>query len=110
MSKGVLAWKKAVLDPNRIEEIEGELTLPGYRRNPGGWVSQEIERLEQGNQVWQDTVFQGRAGDAFSTTGIETEIVAAKLSRFIETYNVRKDAIVMDGGCADGRMTHLLLD
>jgi len=65
---------------------------------------------EKGNETWQGSVFQGRTRNPFSTTSVETEILTTKLSKFLNNYAVPKDAFVMDAGCADGRITHILLE
>lgn len=103
-------WKQDISQPNLCVQSDGGFVLRGYRQMPGGWINADIEQLEQGNEIWQDTVFQGRAVDPFSTTGVETEMLKMKLGRFLTSFDVAEDAIVMDAGCADGRITRSLLD
>jgi len=66
--------------------------------------------LEKRNRVWEGAVFYGRLADPYSTTAVESESLSAKLQSFLNGHRVAKDAIVMDAGCADGRVTHFLLD
>jgi ubiquinone/menaquinone biosynthesis C-methylase UbiE len=103
-------WQEEILKGDLCEYTEGRLALRGYRRMPWGWVRSNISELEDGNRIWQGSIFQERATDPYSTTGVETHILATKLHNFLVNYGVPKDAVVMDAGCADGRVTHLLLD
>ena len=66
--------------------------------------------MEERNRIWEGAVFYGRLADPFSTTAVESESLSAKLRSFLNRHRLAKDAIVMDAGCADGRVTHFLLD
>jgi SAM-dependent methyltransferase len=103
-------WKEAIFKPQLCDRAGHPFRLRGYRSIPGGWVSGAISELEKGNEMWQGSEFQGRVRDLFSTTGVETGILEMKLRQFLKKHSIPKEAIVMDAGCADGRVTHLLLN
>jgi ubiquinone/menaquinone biosynthesis C-methylase UbiE len=103
-------WREDIFKACLCKWDEGKLAIDGYQRIPGGWINIHIAQCEKGNEIWQGSVFQERTRNPFSTTSVETEILTTKLSKFLSNYAVPKDAFVMDAGCADGRITHILLE
>jgi len=76
----------------------------------GGWVSVDADRLEESEHIWKGSIFHGRLKDQFSTTALETPVLGEKLQGYFARYLVPRDAVIMDAGCGDGRITHLLLE
>jgi SAM-dependent methyltransferase len=107
MEATMQAWYGAVLRPDLLTDAPG---LRGYVAADGMLVHEEIHRQHRIDPLWHDSVFQGRADNPFSTTGAETRLVRTRLHAIVRRYGIPRDTVVLDAGCADGRMTHLLLD
>jgi SAM-dependent methyltransferase len=103
-------WRESLFFPGWHCNQGGQCELRGYRQIPCGWVNRNISQLGQGNEVWDETLLQTRLVDPYSTTSIETQMLSEKLFNFQKKHGVPREALVMDAGCADGRITRLLLD
>ncbi len=102
-------WKNEILKKALVPSVDGQVKLIGYRKESWGWVASDIDQAQIGNEVWQNSAFQSRLPDRYSTTAIETELLELKIKEIITENGISKDMLVMDAGCADGRLTHMFL-
>jgi len=73
-------------------------------------VRRDLPETEALITIWNEAKFEPRRTDSFSTTAVETEELTRLLDRLIIDHRIDLDAPIVDLGCADGRLTRLLLE
>ncbi|WP_352407940.1 class I SAM-dependent methyltransferase [Acetoanaerobium noterae] len=72
-------------------------------------IHYSMKETREKHEVWNNNSFDNRSKTKYSTTYIETILLEKKLSDILNKNLIKKNDLVGDFGCADGRITDFLL-